>query len=227
MGCETQACTRLDSPDTATETVGTDADGKTHATRETKSGEHAANDVESIMNKMLGGIKGCGSYMHDLFAPPHVTAHYQQQPDPVDELAALGFGGGWGKHQTADQVLRLRDASRDPTHPAHKLHKRCKDNHRHHGINLDHLLAEMADMTRPVARFLKPIKVRVMHIPDMLFGNPLPGHTLKRKDPAKVPNGKSDDGKCCKVKPDDETCCEDEVDKNCCKDPAKSSCAHA
>merc|ERR1711964_272677 len=111
-----------------------------------------------------------------------------------------------------------RDAARDPAHPAHALHKRSKDNHMH---------AEMADMTRPVTRFIKPIRLRIMRIPSLLRGNPLPGKTIN-PTLVQVPNGKPDDGKCCKVKPAGDACCDSKpkLAKDCCKDPAKSSCAH-
>merc|ERR1711964_115792 len=171
----------------------TDAEGKTDATADSKT---AADTAFEIANKMGLGF---------LLASAN--------SDPVAELEKLGYGGGPGKPLTSKEVLDLRGAKKDPTHPAHKpalaLHNQLHDHnhnhkhhhfhghhgHEHHGINMDHMIAEMLGLV-PVSVM---DMVHGMHMPDFSFlhldglqGKPLPGFTKIEVKPVKhKPNCKN------------------------------------
>jgi len=162
--------------ETTTETMGTDADGKTHATRETKKGEGANGDAEKMMAQMqkamggfgLGGLGlggGFGGLLDGMFGQP--------EPNPIDQLAHLGFGGGWGQHQPAHQVLRMRDIMRDFNRQPQFI--RARPQHHNHGMNIGHLLNQIMNPQPEV-------QVRVMEIPTMLRGVPLQTHQHSESD---------------------------------------------
>jgi len=168
--------------ETTTETMGTDADGKTHATRETKKGEGANGDAEKMMAQMqkamggfgLGGLGlggGFGGLLDGMFGQP--------EPNPIDQLAHLGFGGGWGQHQPAHQVLRMRDIMRDFNRQPQFI--RARPQHHDHGMNIGQLLNQIMNPQPEV-------QVRVMEIPTMLRGVPLQTHQHDHSQNDKAPD---------------------------------------
>jgi len=172
----------LISDTTTKETISTDAKGNTHTTREIKSGKMAGQAADSMIGHMFGkiGMGGFGQFLNDMLAPP--------QPDPIEELARLGFGGGWHQPQTAEQVIRLRNDMRDdPHHPGHMLkhnHQQfLRQQHRPKSF-IDQILD---DILGPMTHHTHGPHVHVMEmappqmIPMHLIGAPLPTHIHVKK----------------------------------------------
>merc|ERR1711964_918238 len=141
-------------------------------------GEGANGDAEKMMAQMqkaMGGFGlggGFGGLLNGLFGQP--------EPNPIDQLAHLGFGGGWGQHQPAHQVLQMRDIMRDFNRQPQFI--RARPQHHNHGMNIGHGLNQIMN-PHPQPE----LQVRVMEIPTMLRGAPLPTHQHHQSQNGRAP----------------------------------------
>jgi ABC-type nickel/cobalt efflux system permease component RcnA len=137
--------------ETTTETMGTDANGQVHATRETSTGGNADKEAEEMMNavnQMMGGFMGGfgnpfggggGGLLGQLFGAP--------QPDPILELLGLGDFGQMHRHAPAHEVFELRNH--------HHKHNQRPRHHDSAGIQIMGLNDLISALVEPVVEVIE------------------------------------------------------------------------